>query len=320
MTEQNLSNIKLHVEDSVDYHKSSECTTNDLFLETLELNTLDMNENYYVKDKYYSNLENRCVDIGSFNSSTDKVKIKFVCDGLISRLNLVDFPITQYTLSLNGHNATTAIISKEDGITFDITKSLQNESSYMSKLSSLAFGVEPKIENRKDYINLGRVDNATINVPKNIKFEKNTVLHIEAFGYFIENGVWSELKSKIIDIYPNCGNNFELCLNHPTDSIDIEVKGLGSLILLINGLEYKKIEINSSNINFPFHRIKFTDPNEFYKGQQNNHLSTKINKNTINLSRVDNVRLIILGCTVTSITQHVYITYSYPERHKLYSN
>lgn len=107
-------------------------------METLKENALDINEHYYATDKYYANLENRCIDIVTLNSN--KVRIKFVCDGLISRLNLIDFPITQYTLSLNDSNVATATLSKENGITFDITKSLQNKMSYMSALSALARG------------------------------------------------------------------------------------------------------------------------------------------------------------------------------------
>ena len=156
-------------------------------------------------------------------------------------------------------------------------------------------------------------------MPKDMYFEKDSMLQIEARGYFKEQGNWSTFKTKIFDIYPNNENNMILNLNHPTDSIDIYVKGTGTIICLINDYIYKKLEINKDNKSFKFHRIKFTDPEMYYTGKESKYLPKSINENTMNFSRVDQIKLIMLHCNVTQIYQHCYKIYSYPERYLLYN-
>lgn len=311
------TNIKFCADDLVDCDESqsSKSTKHDLFLESITQNTFHV-EHCISNCESYAVLESRDVTKMCNNASG----LQFMCDGLINRLNLIDFPISQYTLSFNGQNVSTATINSS-GLSFDIAKNLKRTNSMMEILGAVLYSKdEPNISNRNEYFNMSRLDRIKINTCNNLTFELNEKLQIEAIGYFYENGNWSDLKSKIINVYPNPKNNMTLNLNHPTDSLDLHVKGRGTITFFINGEEYKQITIDKTNEFFPFHRIKLNDPDLIYIGKQNEHLSDEINKNTLNLSRIDGVTLVVIECEVTRIHQHFFNIYSYPERIQMFSH
>lgn len=293
-----------------------ENTEEDLFLDSISQNTLGIN--YYKCDnKHYSIIQT----LEHINQVRNTSKIKFDCNGLISRLNLVDFPLSQYTLSFNGINVTTAKACKDYGITIDISQCLKNKKSKLSWFADIIHYVKPDLQNREKFIPLSRIDNIQLCVPNDLKFEYNTVLHIEATGHFPDDDFvnWSDIETRIIDVYPHPLNKFDLNMNHPTDCIDVYIKGNGTLICYISYKEYFKLEINDSNNHYPFHRINLIKNDSHRLNVENSFLSEEINNNTINLTHC-HVQLVMLGCEIQKVIQHYYNTFTYPERHALFGS
>ena len=249
------------------------------------------------------------------NKLTQNNRINIVSNGLINKISLLDFPIGQYILSINGQNCATAKYDNNNNCyIFDLANNTSNILNIYKEVAVAAN--EPKIDNRQDYLNLSRIDVAQIITPSNLKLKN---MHtIKLHGYFNKNditdplnNIWSET-TQIIKIYPDV--TYRLNLNHPTESIDIKTDSdIGTIILQIDDTHYS---FSSSS---KMQRIKFNNPQKLYFGEQNNHLTEEINENVINLSRVNNLLLCLLDCKLAHIYQNYYDIYTYPQRERLFT-
>lgn len=294
------------------YEQLSKDPKMDLFLDHLNKNTIPENNNFYV------NIESELIKPCKISNKNSFI---FECNGLINRLELVGFPMSQYILNLNHQNVATAIYNEERGnYYFDIATGLQKKESVLRQMSHMAYqDDEPLITNRQEFLNLNRIDKTEIIFPKNtVDFKFDEKIHIIAYGYFKNKNGWSEFTQKNIYVYPHSDNNCVLSLSHPTDSIDITVAGQGTIIVMLNAEEYEKIIIDENNSYYPFHRIKLKDPDQTYRGPQNNYLSEEINKNSLNLSRVNSFNIISIGCKITQINQHYWQIYYFPSRTQIF--
>lgn len=297
-------------------NKSSENTYID-FLDYLKKNTISSNNYFYQGLDSCAFIDNKPIDI---IKKKDNVII-FSVNGLVNKIELFDAPISQYILNINGHNIMTATYDKNKKCYyFDLSIILKNEYSHLALLSKNYMEEdEPFVENRIDFLNLNCVDRLKIIMPKNL-IKINEKIQIISHGYFKNENNWSEFTQQCITNYPHYDNHNILIMNYPTDSIDITVTGHGTLIILINGFEYETLSINNKNSHFLFHRIKLKNPEQKLLGTHNLNLSEEINKNTINMSRVDTFEVISINCKVTKVSQNYYKIYNYPTMTIKYAN
>lgn len=259
----------------------------------------------------YSILNKKCI----LNDLVLNKHITIPSIGIVNGINLIDFPIGQYTLNINGLNlatakydtmhTTTLISDKLSNISkkhsFNIASS---ESDLMNIFKNVAIGDnEPTILNRSEYLNLHRIDLMRIIVPKNIILPEKCT--IELNGYFEENHIWKNSLSQI-DIYPY--DTYNLNLNKITESIDITANCRGTVIIIINDIKYT-IPIGPMPT-----RISFNNTNKMHFGIQNKFLPESINSHTINFSGINLIQFIVLDCKIIELYQNYYETYSYPER------
>lgn len=201
-------------------------------------------------------------------------------------------------------NCATAHYNKDSGYQeFDFNG---KKSTQLETLIKVAYSLhEPAVDDRKNYVNLYRFDYVNIITPK--KQWLNSYHTIRFIGYFL---VGKEYKQGSIDFLVWPHNTFSHMLCHPTESLDIESSGTGTITLFIKGEEVIQFENNSTRIQ----RLVFANPNNEYNGQENTYLSDEINQKVINFSRVGIVSLVILGCKITGLWQNAYHVYNYPER------
>lgn len=261
-------------------------------------------ESTFIKfdESTYSILEKKCI----LNDLSQHKHIIVPSIGIINGINLIDFPVGQYTLSLNGLNLATA---KYDFITkkyfFNIASS---ESESMNIFKSVAIDKdEPNLISRNEYLNLYRVDTIYIIIPKNVKLPKTCT--IEMNGYFKEEYVWKN-KLATINVYPH--DTYNLNISKVTESIDITSDHCGSIMIIIDDMKYT-IKIGNTPI-----RISFDNTEKTYIGEQNKFLPLEINNRTINFSRVNSISFVTLDCKITKLYQNYYESYSYPERNQIF--
>jgi len=267
-------------------------------------NSLPLDMTFYKKDeKNYAILEKHDV-MNRFHLDSH---LRITMGGLVNKITLLDFPIGQYTLSLNGQNCATARYNKETNYyEFDLTR----ENSMLSILKKCAIsGNEPKLDNRSDYINLYRIDNVSIIIPRSVQLNDRQTICLHGFFDHVEK--WVETSHKLT-LYPH--NTYNLCISQPTESIDIKADRVdGTIILRVAGIELCTFKSNTNLM-----RIKFSNPDQLFNGKQNEYLSEEINRNVINMSRIDNVSIVAHDCKITEIYQNCYGIYSYPERSQIF--
>lgn len=312
-----IDNLKLGI-----VNKSLSGTKVDLFNQTIQKTTNPMNLNYCQTDDTYSVLTQGKLteQIPDYNENIipKKTRIHIYLNDKISKIVLNDFPIGQYILCINGHNVTTA---KREGSNyiFDFnfkvsknkrTKLLKNgiisDDDYFKLLKSATIGDDSD----NDYFNFACIDQ--VRILCNVGFKYNTTKEITLHGYF-DGDV---LSTKTVYVYPNEGNNLHMHLSYPTESLDFyfdmnRTKHNAKLMLFINGEEYEIIDVDNS---LPFQRIKLKYLKEKYLGKQNKHLTDEINKNTLNLSKIDDISVVTTNTKINSITQNYYKTFAYPSR------
>lgn len=276
-------------------------------------------ENYCETENTYAYLETKEI------TPNNKNKISLCFYGIVDLMELMNFPIAQYILSLCGQNIISGKLSEDTkSYSFDIQNPYPTNKMVPQWCEMTKHEDEPNIEYRNSYINFGRCDCIEILFPeKAFDLYFNKKLEVVLRGYFKVNNEWSKNKgTKTIDVYPNPKNNVYFELVNPTDSIDLEIETFGdeaTIICLINGEEYKKININNLNAGFKFHRIKFTNHEQKYmNANENKYLTDEINKNTINFSKIDKISLVVLNCKITKIKQHFYNVYLKNLRTPLY--
>jgi len=135
-------------------------------------------------------------------------------------------------------------------------------------------------------------------------------------------------------------STYQLNLYGPTDSLDLDLTAINSLlpyslILSLNGYEVAQCH---PIFTLPRHevsgyypipgptpvlpelsiRLKFADDQQHFKGVQNNDLTDEINQNTLNFSRIESVMISTVNCKLTSCLQNRYDIYQYPSRRPKY--
>jgi len=293
--------------------KLSDVDILDLFKTQLEENSIPLEKSFHQTKNSYSALITRDVIL---NRSK-----RIVCNGLINKLELINYPNVRCILNFNGMNVATSKLSK-DGNYFDIKEGIKVIDSQLELMHSITCDeIQLELKNHEDFMNFNKILNISIIIPKEyVNFAFDEKLQVIAHGYFYNKGNLGDLTTKTIDIYPHYDNTISPMMHHPTDSIDLYVEGKGTVICYVNGEEYSRMHVGDKNSYFEFHRMKFNDEENYFHGLQNNYLSDEINKNTINFSRVDNVNFITIGCKINKINQHYYETLSYPGRYKIFSN
>lgn len=289
-------------------------------------NTVPIDLSYYKKDeKHYAVLETSY----SYTGTISRVPyIKIVCNGLIDRISLDDFPMGQYTLELNDHNCATALFNPQRGCCeFDFTGKRSGMLNTMITLS--ASEDEPKSTPlaRENYVNFGRIEHIRIHYPPTLVLKEKLTMSLH--GYFpesVQSNTYVEDTEKRT-VYPH--NTYHLILNQPTDSIDILVDQAscedGIVILELNGYEVARSTCHVYSGAYEYTpdtgvRVKFTNPHRYLMGRQNHYLSDEINQNTLNLSMVDSITLICIGCNPVNIVQSLYNVYHYPSRKLMYTS
>jgi hypothetical protein len=268
-------------------------------------NSLPINQTFYQKDKnHYAILENHK------QLWSNGLHLHLSQEGLINKITLIDFPLSQYILQLNGHNSATAIYNSENGhFEFDFTKSMSKTLDDFNSITRSSD--EPNIKNRQQYVNFDRIDQIRIIIPKGLQLNQK---HTYSFhGFFKVKDQWIECDKEFV-LYPY--NTHSLFFNHVTESIDLKVnKNDGTIIVYVNHTELCRFK-TTTNLT----RITFANPNQILKGRQNQYLSDEINQKSLNMSRVYKFDVVVLDCQLLDVRQNFYAIYNYPERMRMFDN
>ena len=222
--------------------------------------------------------------------------IKLTSTGLIKQILLTDFPIGQYTLSLNGCNCATAKHNK-----FDFSG---KKSDILIELISVT---QPKYDYLLDF---DRFDDKRIIISKNTKLNSKHLIQINE-RVINNDEIIDSIKN--ITVYPY--NTYQLMvIKYPTESIEIRADNNdGTIIIKFDDIEFANFKSSENLI-----RINFCNPDKLYMGTMNSYLNEEINTNTINMGRVSNVTMIVLGCKIIEMYQICYKIYSYPNRTEIF--
>ena len=226
--------------------------------------------------------------------------LEICSNGLINKISLIDFPFGQYILSCNGSNLGTAKFNKRlVHYEFDLAS---DTSEYLKIYKDIAVGAdEPAIDDRKSYLNIGRIDTIHIHKPNNLELGRKHMIKLH--GYFKINGEWM-LGEKDIPIYPKNTHNFHTS-GEPTESLDLGIEGTGTIIVMIDGDVYAEFTCNTDRV-----RIKINNPNQVYM-HEHKYLPQEIIKTVVGIYHI---QFITLGCQIRSIDQNHYKIYTYPHR------
>jgi hypothetical protein len=288
------------------------------------VNTVSIDSTFYISnDNTYALLERKNI----LNMLMLDKHININSTLFVKKISLLDVPIGQYILSLNGYNCGTAAYNSDTKIyEFDFAKKKSNQLSIlMSKISGIDqetgnivipsnpckidlvtghmsgtdFDTDTHI-NSDNHLLLSRIDCININAC-NAKLNQKHIIQLE-----------SDKTTHKLEVYPY--NTFSLRITMPTDSIDIKTDSDDGFIILkiYAGLcEEYNFKFKSSTQKS---RIKFGDTFLKVQGLANKYLSEYINKNTLNMSNVSRISLVIIDCKITELYQNYYNIYSYPDR------
>ncbi len=268
-------------------------------------NILPLNLVFFQNSKnIYSILEKN--DVTSFLKSFPYIKLDI--EGLIHKIVLLDFPCSNYILSLNSTNYCSSVYNIEQQ-THEFN--LEKGNSIFGTLKEISIGHnEPNLMKRNDYLNFNRISRSEIIFPKDLKIGEKYNICIYGFFYEIDKWVYC---SKNMVVYPN--NTHYLYINEPTESLDLKIEGNGSIRFNFNtGDEFDFDTVTGTT------KIKFVNPFRLFEGIQNQYLSDEINKNVINMSNFEYLSITTINCNILQIYQNHYRCYNYPERRKLFSN
>lgn len=277
--------------------------------------TLDINNSFYVcKTDFSADFGDQKVTgiytVMESKDITDSLvkqnKISICSSGIVNKIVLVDFPIGQYTLSLNGFNVATAKLNTGGQYEFDFQD--RKKSQILEMMIEVAKGLEPEIPNRQNYLNLGRIDQINIHKSKDCTLSKKHT--IQLYGYFLVDDQWINTVKEIA-IYPH--DTYHLLSNHVIESFDLTIEGNGNVSLLIDGDSYLSFQTQTGK-----YRIRVHNPHKLFHGRQNKYLSDEINQNVINMATFDHLHFIVDGCQIVQMRQNYYQTYFYPQRIPLF--
>lgn len=228
--------------------------------------------------------------------------------GIVDKIVMNGFPMGQYTLSINGHNSATSKYNIVDKCNeFDFTSHKSNMFEAMSECCRE--DNEPVIEHRENYLNFSRCDSIKIHCPKNIIIPQSCEIILR--GFFPRELPHNNKNS---DNYQygfhkqtyRPHDTFKCVLNHPTHSIKIFAKTGTEIVITINGVMLSKHIAVNGNV-----MVYFVNPLNVYSGVQNEMLSKRINDNTVNMSRIDNIRIIAPNNDTIRVHQCFYVICNY---------
>lgn len=223
--------------------------------------------------------------------------------GLINRITLDDFPMGQYTLSIDGINCATARFNPKEGCCeFNFTGQ-QSPALQGLIAKQIQSSTDPdSVINRSQYIQGNcRIFYSSIELNT-----KHTMTLYKRDG------------PQHLNFYPY--DTYTIKLSHPTETIDVSVNNTaGQIMLLLNGQEMGIYGRTGNEMDGQI-RIRCHNPQHLFEGNQNKHLPDLINRNTINMSFVDQIDLVVIGCQILSVSANSYNIYYYPSRVRLYAN
>jgi hypothetical protein len=242
------------------------------------------------------------------NHHEKPTKLRLQLWDFVTQIRLLDFPMGQYTLQVNGVNVATASMNDEI-MMFDFKE--KRSRMLETFIAVVVAPQEPQIVDRENYLNFNRIDSTILHLPKNVHLK--THHQIEIVGYFKSSidQTWKQ-GSRVIDLYPE--STYKLVMAHPTDSLTIETDNLkGQILVRINGQNAGLYEMALQSPSSPssycgriWCKIKFCDPMQISQTSENAHLNSEINANTLNFTMIHSCELIAFNCQIKSITQHYY--------------
>lgn len=282
----------------------------------------DINQNKIIndtdKDKYAKiNRDNLTFLNNDVDGDTPIQIINFDAIGYINKILLLDFPKTcNYKLVLNGQDITIANYNNDIAM-YQFTFDKNKDGAFICnnipcfEFSQNTVGTFVDIDD-KIYLNFDKIDSSKIILIPKIKLRNKH--HIRLSGKFKQNNVWIEGFYDTVIYAPY--NNLSVFINNPTDSLDIKSNSdHGNIILLMNGYKYGTFKSSTKMM-----RIKFYDENLQTIGRQNEYLSDEINKTTINMSKIDSLRLIQSNCKIIELYQNYYNIYNRVDDTLVFSN
>ncbi|MHB1953679.1 MAG: hypothetical protein ACYCOU_07985 [Sulfobacillus sp.] len=259
----------------------------------------------------------------------NRIELPGRAKGLVDRIDLCDFPVGQWTLSIAGMNCATA---KYVGgrYVFDLTK----------EGSSTLQALKEKTGSDGVGINMGGIEHVCLNYPKFVELSERLPYEVRLYGRFDGNGTRTCLSYLV---YPR--STYELSLLHPTESIVVILERVGQewdqdkmnpeeiqdsfLLFRLDGADVARADLpmimpqthaDSGAITVTF---RFHNPHRWYEGEQNLHLPERINRETINFSKVPTAELVLiapaLGMKITKVYQKCYSHYRYPDGTLIYA-
>jgi hypothetical protein len=202
-----------------------------------------------------------------------------------TKLTLVDFPPAEYKLTMNG---SVHLTSNQN--VFDFSK---------------VDAKWPHIDN--GVINFGRVDN--------VKLTFLATIDLSTKDYTMRYTT----KDGDIDQTFNFWS-YGIHINHPTESIELvfqnAAKEPGTCQLFLNGeMAWDfKVPTGSNRI-----RVKCRNPERKFEGGSNPFMTEKMNRNSINMSRVDHLRASTKNCRLLTYAQWEYVTWILPEMRRMFA-
>lgn len=217
-----------------------------------------------------------------------------------SSIELLDVPIADYILSLNGHNIMTSTgkfvinnVSSESGKNF-----LQCGANFYGTGDYFKTAPPPSL-NAPEYVNLTRYDHCRVNYPSSINIPRILTVALTGHHYDCNTGEWFYGIKNIV-VYPF--DTFSLDARFVTDSLDfkLQLNTNSKVIILIDGNIYQCIDNPPSKFRV---RMLPNNVNEAPKIKGRNE--------TLNLDRCC-ISVVALNCNIYNITQQCLKEYHWP--------
>lgn len=273
--------------------------------------TNDINEFCCIKhvdgDDYLSILKNKYINM---NSLTKRYFIKIAQEYAFNKIILHNVPDSVYTFTINGNNITT----------FKKITNFPELNDYILDIKKINFRnnlLNDKIElikiDENNYIDLTKIDQARISYQKGI-FNDDDVIHYSLYGYKYDklNQTFKKQNTK----YKYFINTTKLFLNSPTKFITIYAETIdktksGNIYFYLDGIMVNNICIKSENNEYI--RINFDKIHNYLikpSGIEEKYLTEKINLETLNISRINDVQIASSNVKLSDIVVSYFQTYN----------
>ena len=212
-------------------------------------------------------------------------------DMLLSKITLVNFPISTYIMQVNGQNAITAKRkSSDENYVFDIFNS---DGSYLSIIRECSLGANESLftGDRKKYLRTGRIDSFKFLSTQPI--EGNYDIIIEGFVFDEDKKKWIEKKINYKFFY----DENRLLLHFDTKELVFKSNENFELTFRLLNEVYGPFKSKNNFIKFYFDGFDFDFPK---------YLSSDKNKSSINFSRINNISFITNKKNI-DVDQFIYV-------------